>query len=89
MTDIQKELRKELIAQGFSDELEAPHGSMGMVEDYATAEQLAELLDTLVARREKIFRSVPVVGETAARNSYDDVVLAINAVKALIGRLKL
>lgn len=90
-TSIADEVKQELIARGFSADLESPNGTMGLsVADLcSTSEDLAELLVILVARREKIFRSVAVVGAELARKSYDDVVLVIEAVKAVIGRLRI
>lgn len=86
---IRHELRRELLARGFrgDSEMQAPGGTMGLTDSYMNGAELAELLDVLVARREKIFRSVDVVGEDAARRSYEDVVVAIEAVKAVIGKL--
>ncbi len=89
--DIRHELRSELLAKGFKghDDMEAPGGTMSLTNSYADAAELAELLDLLVARREKVFRSVDVVGEEVARKSYEDVVAAIEAVKVVIGKLTL
>jgi len=84
---IQSELRKELVARGFSPSLASPNDTMVLDDAYATAADLAGLLELMVARREKIFRSVDVVGAGAAKRSYDDVVLCIDAIKAVIARL--
>ncbi len=48
---------------------------------------VAELLEMMVARREKVFRSQEVVGTEAARKSYEDVVLVVDAIKAIIDRV--
>jgi hypothetical protein len=40
---------------------------MSFGEEYLREMQPAELLELLVARREKIFASIPVVGQEAAR----------------------
>lgn len=85
---IGEELRDELIARGFTDDLESPNGTMALTVPCSTSE-LAELLDSMVTRREKVFRSVDVVGAEAAHRSYDDVLLAIDAIKAVIARLSL
>lgn len=47
-------------------------------------EALGELLDMMIARREKVFRSVDVVGREAATASYDDAVLMVDALKAVL-----
>jgi hypothetical protein len=86
---IRDELKKELIARGFSPSLDSPNDTMGLSESYLNTVEIAALLDIMVARREKIYRSVDVVGPDAAKKSYDDVVLVIEAVKAVIGRLSL
>ena len=88
-TEIAGELRRELVARGFSEQLESPHRTMVLADIYETAKDLADLLDVMVARREKIFASVAVVGEVAAKNSYDDVLLVVDAVKAVIGCMTL
>jgi hypothetical protein len=88
-TSISDELKKELLARGFSTSLEAPNGTMGLTSAYTTAAELADLMDLMVSRREKIFRSVDVVGHDAARKSYDDVVIVIEAIKAVMGKLSL
>ncbi len=85
---IRDELRRELVNRGFSESLEAPNGTMGLT-DCATSAELADLLEVMVARREKIFGSVGVVGRDAAKKSYDDVVLVIEAAKAVVGKLTL
>jgi hypothetical protein len=80
--------RRVLASRGFVG-LKAPNGTMHFAEDYLLQTQPAELLEVLVARREKIFRSVPVVGQEAARKSYEDVVAAVDATKELIDMLVL
>jgi len=86
-TTIRDELTRELVARGFSADLQSPHGTMGLVNDYATAIDLAELLDVMVVRREKIFWSASEVGHDIAKRNYEDVLVVIDAVKAVIGRL--
>ncbi|WP_437301959.1 hypothetical protein [Sorangium sp. So ce388] len=86
---IREHLWNELRLRGFSHDGESPHGTMGLTDSYSTGADLAELLELMVARREKIFGSVDVVGQDAARKSYDDVVLVIESIKAVIGRLSL
>ena len=89
MITIRDDLRTELLARGFSAGLEAPNATMVLDDSYSTAADLADLLEVMVARREKIFRSVDVVGQATARRSYDDVVLVIEAIKAVIAKLSL
>lgn len=94
-TAICNELKKELRARGFSPSLPSentpslasPNDTMVIAESHLAAVEIAALLDTMVARREKIFRSVDVVGPDAAKKSYDDVVLVIEAIKAVVGKL--
>lgn len=82
-------LRKELTARGFDQTLSSPKGTMVFDEGFLRRVELAELLETLVARREKIFGLVGVIGHETARDGYDDVVCAIEATKAVIGLLEL
>lgn len=86
---IRRALNAELQKRGFTTDLEAPNGTIGLTESYSTTTDLADLLDLMVTRREKIFRSVEVVGPDAAKKSYNDVLLVIEAVKAVIARLSL
>jgi hypothetical protein len=53
-------------------------------EAYLSGIELPDLLETLVARREKISHSVEVVGRESARQSYEDVAAAIEATKRAI-----
>jgi hypothetical protein len=62
---------------------------MVLDDAYLAAVDLSELFDTMIARREKVFRSSDVVGATVAKQSYDDVVLAIDAIKAVVSQLSL
>lgn len=83
------ELKRELGARGFATDGTAPNGSITFDDAYLSAIELGELLDTMIARREKVFRSTDVVGADIARKNYDDVVCAIGAIKAVISRLTL
>lgn len=87
--DIASEVMRELMARGFGADGTAPNGTMDLDEAYMRSMDLGRLLDVLVARREKIFGSVDVVGHDAARKGYDDVVVAIDALNAVISRLVL
>lgn len=82
-------LKAELLARGFRRDGAAPSNTMTLDDEYLLAVELGDLFDTMVARREKIFRSGEVVGADAAKNGFDDVVLVIDAIKAVIGKLAL
>jgi hypothetical protein len=85
MTEEHKRLLKaELVRRGYSESGMAPHATMSLGDDFIGACTLAELLDIAVTRREKVFRSVDVVGMDAAKQSYDDVVVAVEAIKSTI-----
>jgi hypothetical protein len=62
---------------------------MGLTDSYQSAADVADLLEAMVARREKIFASVPVVGRDVAKSSYDDVAKVIDSAKAIFSRLAL
>ena len=83
---IREELLSELFARGFTTRGASPRDTMILDETYLGDVDIAELLELMVARREKIFRSQDVVGADAAKASYDDVLLVIEAIKAVIGR---
>jgi hypothetical protein len=91
---IRDELKRELIERGFTecrnDGLESPHRSLVLhASSYTTSSDLAELLEVMVFKREKAFRADHVLGPEAAREVYHDVVIVIDAVKAVIARLSL
>ena len=79
--------RKELLSRGFSATLTSPNDTMVLDELCSTSAELADLLEVMVARREKVFRSIDVVGAGLAKRSYDDVVLVVDDIKAVIGQL--
>jgi len=79
-------LCEELASRGFLD-LTSPNDSMAFTEIDLRNSSLIDLLETMVARREKIFRSVDVVGEEVARRNHQDVEALIEAIKATITRL--
>jgi hypothetical protein len=60
---------------------------MAFDEAYLDDTELSDLLETMVARREKVIRSHSVVGPDIAKQSYDDVVLVIDAIKAVMKNL--
>lgn len=59
----------ELSERGYSADGMAPGGTMHLDRSYVEAVEVAELLVPLVARREKVFRSVPVVGDESAKRT--------------------
>lgn len=81
------EIMRELVSRGYAPDGNAPNGTMELGESYIRSVELGELFDMLVARREKVFRSTEVVGPDPARKSYDDVVIAVDALKTVISRL--
>ena len=85
----QEELRKELISRGFSTEGVSPNNTMVIDDAFLGEIEIAALFETMVARREKVFRSGDAVGMDVAKKSYDDAVLAIEAIKAVVGKLSL
>jgi hypothetical protein len=89
MAHLAGEIMRELVARGYAADGTAPNGTMDLDQEYMVSVEVGDLLDLLVGRREKIFRSVGVVGQDTARKGYDDVVVAIDAVKAVIARLVL
>ena len=80
-------LQKELASRGFSSRGEAPNGTMAFDDAYLDDIELSDLLETMVTRREKVIRSHSVVGPDIAKQSYDDVVHVIDALKAVINNL--
>jgi len=79
-------LREELTSRGFV-ELKSPNDSMLFFESDLRNSSLIDLLETTVARREKIFRSVSVVGEEIAKRNHRDAEVLIEAMKATVSRL--
>jgi len=77
----------ELAKRGYRDTGASPHGSI--VLDYGEVAELdlGELLDLMVARRERIGRSIDAMGKDKATQHYDDAERAIDAVKAVIKKL--
>jgi len=83
---LREELKNELLARGFSRDGVSPKSTIAIGDAYLTATDMASLLETMVERREKVFRSVGVVGKKQAKAAYEDVVIAIEAIKAVIGK---
>jgi hypothetical protein len=86
---ILEQLKKELVSRGFTAEGYSPHDTVGFDDTYLANVELADLLETMVARRERLFHSQAVVGEEPARKSYEDVVLVIDAIKNVMRHLAL
>jgi len=82
-------LKDELVARGFELDGSAPNDTMSLDDAYLSELDLGDLLETMIARREKILRSTDVVGADAAKKSFDEVVLAIGAIKAVLSKLVL
>jgi hypothetical protein len=68
-TSIRDELKKELMARGFTANLKSPHGGIVLSDSYSSAADLVELLVTKVARREKLFRPSGVVPPDIAKGA--------------------
>lgn len=79
-------VQRELRSRGFGDDGTSPNGTITLGREYLEQVDLADLLDELAVRREKVFYSVNVVGADAAKRSYEDVVQAIDAVKCALRR---
>lgn len=60
---------------------------MALSVTYLSEVALGELLDQMVTRREKVFRSVEAVGRSVAEGSYSDVVLVIEAINSVLADL--
>ena len=81
---IREMLEKELALRGFRADGASPNSTLILNREYLDAIELSELFETMVARREKLFRSADVVGKEASERSYDDTVLVIEALKAVM-----
>ena len=82
-----KQLVAELAARGYRDDGSSPFRSI--VLDYGELDEveLGELLEQMVARREKIVRTVDMYGKDVAMHHYEDAQRAIDAMRAIIKRL--
>jgi hypothetical protein len=81
------QLLKELAARGYRDDGSSPFRSIVLDYDELPEIERGELLEQMVARREKIVRSLDAVGKDVAMQSYEDAQRAIDAMKAVIKRL--
>jgi hypothetical protein len=77
----------ELTSRGFDASGWSPHKTLVLNAEFLMSTEIVDLLDVLVTRREKVFRSAPVVGQESAKQNYDDAVLAIQAVKCVLNTL--
>jgi hypothetical protein len=82
-----QQLLKELAARGYRADGSSPFRSIVLDYDELDETELGELLDQMVVRREKIFRSVAALGKDVAMQHYEDAQRAIDAMKAVIDRL--
>ena len=80
-------LRRELAARGYKDTGASRYGSIVLDYDELADLDLGELLDLMVARRERIARSVDAVGKDVAHRNYEDAESAIDAIKVVIKML--
>ncbi|NVB80236.1 MAG: hypothetical protein HOV81_17715 [Kofleriaceae bacterium] len=80
-------LRRELAARGYLETGASRHGSIVLAYDELADLDLGEMLDLMVARRERIARSVEAVGKDVAMRNYEDAEAAIDAIKAVIKAL--
>jgi hypothetical protein len=81
------QLLKELAARGYRDDGSSPYRSIVLAYDELEEIEIAELLEQMVARREKIFRSIDTVGKDVAMRNYEDAQRAIDAMKSVIKKL--
>ncbi len=83
---LREQLKEELAQRGFTD-CTGPHGTLSFDDGFLDSIDILELLDAMVVRREKVFRSQGVVGADAARESFEDTVLVVDAIKTVLDRL--
>jgi hypothetical protein len=88
-TKVVSALKRELASRGFTPDGYAPSRSVWVIDEHLASVEIADLLDTMVARREKIFRSQGVIGADIAKSNYQDTDLLVEAIKAVIRRLSL
>ena len=81
------QLLKELASRGYRDDGSSPSRSIVLDYDELADTDIGELLEQMVARREKILRSVDALGKDAAMQHYEDAERAIAAMKAVIKNL--
>jgi hypothetical protein len=80
-------LLRELAARGYREDGSAPFRSIVIDYDELRDTEIGELLEQIVVRRDKIFRSLETVGKDIALQNYEDSQRAIDAMKAVIKKL--
>jgi hypothetical protein len=80
-------LERELSMRGYGVDGNAPKGTMSLGREYLSEISTGELLDQLITRREKVFRSLGVVGRDVAEAGYGDVAIAIEALKSALSQV--
>lgn len=80
-------LLQELAARGYRDDGSSPFRSIVLDYGELAETELAELLEQMIGRREKIFRSLDTVGKDVTMQHYEDAQRAIDAMKAVIKKL--
>ena len=80
-------LLNELEARGYREDGSSPYRSIVMDYGELAEIELGELLEQMVARREKIFRTLDTVGKEVAMQNYEDAQRAIDAMKVVIKKL--
>ena len=80
------QLLKELASRGYRDDGSSPFRSIVLDYSELLEIEIGELLEQMVARREKIFRVVDTMGKDVAMQNYEDAQRAIDAMKAVIKR---
>jgi hypothetical protein len=80
------QLLKELASRGYRDDGSSPFRSIVLDYSELLEIEIGELLEQMVARREKIFRALDTMGKEVAMQNYEDAQRAIDAMKAVIKR---
>jgi hypothetical protein len=80
------QLLKELASRGYRDDGSSPFRSIVLDYSELLEIEIGELLEQVVARREKIFRALDTMGKEVAMQNYEDAQRAIDAMKAVIKR---
>lgn len=83
---VRDQLKDELRQRGFRDGLVSPHEGFVFSDETFADVEIYDFLDAMVVRREKAFWSVAAVGRESATQTYDDLVLIIDAIKAVLRR---
>lgn len=84
---VQALLRAELARRGYRESGASPYGSIVLDYDELAELDLGEMLDLMVARRERVVRAVDALGKEKATEHFEDAEAAIQAIKDVIKRL--